>query len=742
MPRLGLPAYQWWSEGLHGVANSPGVSFNPDNRSDFGSATSFPQPITIGAAFDDALVLAVATTVSTEARAFSNAERAGLDFWTPNINPFRDPRWGRGQETPGEDPFHLSSYVKALIAGLQGTDDSAGSVDGKYKKIISTCKHFAGYDVESWDGNYRYQFDASISTQDMVEYYLPSFQACARDARVGAFMCSYNAVNGVPTCADDWLLNDVLRDHWNWTSDKEGFWVTSDCDAVQNVFLPHRWADSREGAAAASLKAGTDLNCGRYYSRHLGAAYDQRLINDTHLDTALTRLYASLVSLGYFDPAADQPYRALGWADVNTPAAQQLAYQAAVAGTVLLKNVNGTLPLSLAGKKVAVLGEWAAATTQMQGSYYGVPPYLHSPLYAVQQLVGNDSTFYSSSGFGDPTTDGWDSVWEAANAADILLYFGGVDDSIESEGNDRISLAWTGYALDLIGDLALTGKPLVVVQMGGGQLDSSPLVNNPGVSALLWGGYPGQDGGVAILDVITGAQAPAGRLPLTQYPADYIQNVSMTDMALRPDHASSFPGRTYRWYDGQAVFPFGSGLHYTTFAADMALPGAASRFDIASLTSNCSGVAYMDLCPFTSLPVTIDNTGSPTSDYVALLFLSGEFGPQPYPIKTLVAYDRAHNITGGSSGQVTLDLTLGSLSRVDENGNRVLYPGSYSLMLDLEPGLATVNFTLTGEQAVLDKWPAAPAGRRGTGTAEVGQDYYVGGVGTINDAGGQTLLST
>lgn len=705
----------------------------------------------MGAAFDDDLIYAVGTTVSTEARAFSNVGRCGLDLWTPNINPFRDPRWGRGQETPGEDPFHLSSYVKALIAGLQGTDDAAGSVNGTYKKIISTCKHFAGYDVESWNGNYRYQFDASISTQDMVEYYLPSFQACARDAKVGSFMCSYNAVNGVPTCADDWLLNDVLRDHWNWTSTSEGFgYVTSDCDAIQNVFLPHRWADSREAAAADSLKAGTDLNCGTYYSHHLGGAYDQGLINDTHLDTALTRLFASLVKLGYFDPADVQPYRALGWDDVNTPEAQQLAYEAAVEGIVLLKNVNDTLPLTsdqLEGKKIAVLGDWADATTQMQGNYYGVAPYLHSPLFAAQQLFGDENVLYSAGpSYGDPTTNSWDTIWDAADAADILLYFSGIDDSVESEGMDRVSLAWTGAQLDVIGELANLGKTLVVVQMGGGQVDSTPLVANPGVGALLWGGYPGQDGGVALLDLITGARAPAGRLPLTQYPAAYIANVSMTDMSLRPDASGDthFPGRTYRWYDGEAAFEFGYGLHYTTFSGEMALPsgnGSVGSFDIASLTANCSGVAYLDLCPFASVPVTVQNTGATTSDYVALLFLGGEFGPQPYPRKTLVAYERAHNITGGSSGQVTLDLTLGSLSRVDEDGNRVLYPGSYSLILDLEPGLAVVNFTLTGDEATLDQWPAAPTGRKGTGTDEVSQGYFVGGYGTVNDASGQAYLS-
>lgn len=740
VPRLGLPPYEWWSEALHGVANSPGVSFNTEQGGDFRYATSFPQPITLGAAFDDALVHAVATVVSTEARAFSNAGRAGLDFWTPNINPFRDPRWGRGQETPGEDPFHLSSYVKALIAGLEGTGDAAGSKNGKYKKVVSTCKHFAGYDVESWNGNYRYQFDAQISAQDMVEYYLPPFQACARDARVGAFMCSYNAVNGVPTCADGWLLNDVLRGHWNWTGGSDdGFWVTSDCDAVQNVFLPHRWSASREAAAADSLRAGTDLNCGTYYGHHLQGAYDRGLVNDTDLDTAVARLYGSLVRLGYFDPAGSQPYRSLGWDDVGTPEAQQLAYTAAVEGTVLLKNDNGTLPLDdLAGRKVAVIGDWAAATAQLQGNYHGVAPFLRSPLAAAQQLLGNESVLYSAGpGYQDPTTNSWDPIWEAAGAADAILYFGGIDEDTEAEGNDRVSIGWSGPQLDVIGELALLGKPLVVVAMGGGQLDSSPVAGNPGVGALLWGGYPGQDGGAAILDVITGKQAPAGRLPVTQYPAGYAAAVPMTDMALRPDAATNSPGRTYRWYEGDAVFSFGYGLHYTTFEADMSLSRAGDSFDIGSLTSNCTE-EYLDLCPFASVAATITNTGSVSSDYSALLFLRGAFGPAPHPLKTLVSYDRAHNISAPSgTAQLALNLTLGSLSRVDEAGNRVLYPGSYSLVLDLEPGLAAVNFTLTGDEKILDEWPAAPANRSGSGsgTGEVPAGYFVGGYGS--SVGGQ-----
>ena len=212
---------------LHGVASSPGVNFSSSGN--YSYATSFPQPITMGAAFDDALIEAVATVVSTEGRAFNNANRSGLDFWTPNINPYKDPRWGRGQETPGEDPFHLKSYVNSLIHGLQGGQDPV------IKKVIATCKHFAAYDLESWEGNYRYQFNAIVPTQDLVEYYLQPFQQCARDSNVGAAMCSYNAVNGVPSCANDYLLQTVLREHWGWTNDNQ--WITSDCDAVSFLSL-------------------------------------------------------------------------------------------------------------------------------------------------------------------------------------------------------------------------------------------------------------------------------------------------------------------------------------------------------------------------------------------------------------------------------------------------------------------------------------------------------------------------
>lgn len=612
-------------------------------------------------------------------------------------------------ETPGEDPYHLSSYVHALINGLQGGEDP------KYKRIVATCKHFVAYDMESWNGNYRYQFDAQIDSQDLAEYYMPPFQSCARDSNVGAFMCSYNAVNGVPTCADPYLLQTILREHWGWTNEQQ--WVTSDCDAVQNIFLPHNYTQTREEAAAVALNAGTDLDCGTYYQHHLPAAFEQGLFNESTLDMSLIRQYSSLVRLGYFDGDL-VPYRNLTFADVSTPQSQQLALQAAEEGITLLKN-DGLLPMKIDNStKIALIGDWANATTQMQGNYAGIAPYLHSPLYAAQQLGATVNYAYGP-GFGDPTTDSWNSIWAAANASDIIIYVGGIDNSVESEGMDRNTIAWTGTQLDAIGELAMYGKPMLLFQMGGGQIDSSPIANNPNISALLWGGYPGQDGGVAMFNIITGKTAPAGRLPTTQYPANYIAQVPMTNMSLRPGENN--PGRTYKWYNGTAVFEFGYGMHYTNFSAT-APTMSNCNFTISNLMANCTE-QYKDRCAFTTLDFEVKNTGSVDSDYVALGFLTGSFGPQPYPKKSLVKYTRLHGVSAGSSQAASLALTLGSLARVDDMGNTVLYPGDYSLMLDTQP-LAYVNFTLSGSPAVLDQWPQRPAATHQT------SNYFVGGFGT------------
>lgn len=241
----------------------------------------------MGSAFDDPLIKAVADVISTEARAFNNVARAGLDFFTPNINPFRDPRWGRGQETPGEDPFHTSQYVFNLIQGLQG------GIDPPNFKVAADCKHYAAYDLENWNGNNRMSFNAIVTPQDLSEYYLPPFQSCVRDAKVASVMCSYNSVNGIPSCASSYLLQDVLRDYWGFND--VGRWVTSDCDAVDNIFSTHHFTADYPHAVADALKAGTDVDCGGAYSAHLPDAFNQGLITRDDLERALTRLYSSLV---------------------------------------------------------------------------------------------------------------------------------------------------------------------------------------------------------------------------------------------------------------------------------------------------------------------------------------------------------------------------------------------------------------------------------------------------------------
>lgn len=270
----------------HGVANSPGSHFAPVGE-EFSFATSFPQPILMSAAFDDPLIYSIAEVISTEARAFGNAGWAGLDFFTPNINPFKDPRWGRGQETPGEDPFHIAQYVFQLVPALQGGFDPE-----PFYKVIADCKHFAAYDLENWHGNDRKGFNAIVSTQDLSEYYTPSFQSCVRDAKVASIMCSYNAVNGVPSCASSYLLQDVIRDYFGFGEDK---WVTGDCAAVESIFDFHHYTTTLANASAVALHAGTDVDCGDSFSTSLVQAVNESLVTEADIQKALVRLYGSLV---------------------------------------------------------------------------------------------------------------------------------------------------------------------------------------------------------------------------------------------------------------------------------------------------------------------------------------------------------------------------------------------------------------------------------------------------------------
>ncbi|KAK1756734.1 beta-xylosidase [Echria macrotheca] len=671
--RLGLNCYNWWSEALHGVAGAPGIDFSGD----FKTATSFPMPILTASAFDDDLVFKIASIIGKEARAFGNHGKSGLDYWTPNVNPFRDPRWGRGSETPGEDIARVNGYTEAFIRGMEGNKTQ--------RQIIATCKHYAGYDLEAWGGVDRHSFDAKITLQELAEYYMPPFRVCARDMNVGSFMCSYNSVNGIPSCANKYLLQTILREHWNWTSSNN--YITSDCEGVADISGGHKYARNLAAGTALAFNAGMDNSC-EYSggSSDIKGAVNSGALTEATLNQALTRQYEGLVRAGYFDSTAAQ-YASLGATDVNTDPAKQLALQAVTDGVVMLKN-DGTLPIK-AGVKVAMVGFWADDKSKLRGGYSGPPPYLVTPVQAATSL-GITVNAVNGSSTGPVTT--------AAKNSDVILYFGGLDTTAAAEGQDRTKITWPADQLALIQSLSAMGKPLVVIQMGD-QVDNSALLQNKGVNSILWASWPGQEGGSGIMQLISGKKSPAGRLPVTQYPANYT-TLPMTDMNLRP--SGSNPGRTYMWYPN-AVQPFGYGLHYTTFAPSVgAFP---STLAIADLTASCKE-QYLDKCPLPALPITVKNTGNATSDYVALAFVSStDAGPAPHPIKQLAAYGRLRDIAAGATATASLQWTLANLARHDASGNMVLYPGTYTITVD-EPTLATYKVTLTGAAATLDNWPA------------------------------------
>ncbi|KAK4188873.1 glycoside hydrolase [Podospora australis] len=692
--RLGLSAYQWWNEALHGVAINRGITWGGQ----FSAATQFPQAITTGATFDDVLINRIGIIISTEARAFANNGRAHLDFWTPNVNPFRDPRWGRGHETPGEDPFRNKKWAEAFVRGMQGT--------GATHRVIATCKHYAGYDLEHSGSTTRFNFNAKISMQELVEYYLPPFQQCARDSKVGSIMCAYNGVNGVPACLDPYMMDTVLRKHWNWTDSNQ--YVVSDCDAVyyaSNVNGGHRYKNMNYNSAiGASLEAGCDNMCWATSGTQPNPtnAFNARTFNQSTLDKALVRQFQGLVKAGYFD-GVDSIYRNLGAADVNTQLARDTALRAAEEGIVLLKNTDNFLPISLnqSATQVAMIGFWANTADKMLGGYSGTPPFGHDPVTAARNM--GITVNYAAGPLTQSSFDANAAV-SAAQKSAVIIFFGGIDNTVEKESGDRTGIAWPSGQVSVLQRLNQLNKPIIVVRMGT-HVDDTPVLALNNVMAVLWAGYPGQSGGTAVMNLITGLASPAGRLPMTVYPAAYTGQAPYTNMALRPSGA--YPGRTYKWYNGNAAFPFGHGLHYTNFSAS--IPDFPKTLSIQEIISSCRGKSvYLDQCPFTTVSVAVTNTGTWTSDYVVLGFLTGNFGPQPYPIKSLATYKRLSGVRGEETVTAELEWKLESLARVDGKGNTVLYPGEYTLVVDT-PEKTRVSFTLTGEEFVLDEWPQPPA---------------------------------
>ncbi|KAL4946476.1 Exo-1,4-beta-xylosidase xlnD [Aspergillus oleicola] len=685
VPRLGLPNYQVWGEALHGVGRA---TFK--DSGEFSWATSFPMPINTMAALNRTLIHQIADIISTQLRAFSNAGLGGVDVYSPNINTFRHPVWGRGQETPGEDIHLTSVYGYEYITALQG------GVDPDTIKIIGTAKHYAGYDIENWNNHSRLGNDMQITQQELSEYYTPPFIVASRDAKVRSVMCSYNAVNGVPSCSNKFFLQTLLRDTFEF--DEDGY-VSGDCGAVYNVWNPHGYADDEAGASAASILAGTDIDCGTSYQWYGEDAFSESLVSRSDVERGVIRLYTNLVQAGYFD-GLDAAFRDITWDHVLETDAWNIAYHAAVESIVLLKN-DDTLPLSDDISSVAIIGPWANVTDELQGNYFGPAPYLISPLQAFRD---SDLEVHYAKGtdLNSQSTSGFEAALTAARQADAIVFAGGIDNTLEAEAQDRQNITWPGNQLDLIQQLSELDKPLIVLQMGGGQVDSSSLKTNDNVNALIWGGYPGQSGGHALVDIITGKRAPAGRLVTTQYPAEYAEVFPAIDMNLRPN--GSNPGQTYMWYTGEPVYEFGHGLFYTTFD-EWSDKDSTEKFEIQELLATPHpGVEYVEQRVLLNFTASIKNTGERESDYTALVYVNTTAGPEPYPNKWVVGFDRLGELQPGDEQTLTVPVIVESVARTDEKGNRVVYPGKYELALNNERSVV-LAFELTGQEAVILSWP-------------------------------------
>jgi beta-glucosidase len=628
IPRLGVPAYDWWNEALHGVARA-------------GRATVFPQAIALAATFDEPLVHRVATAISDEARAkFNLAQKRGargrydgLTFFSPNINIFRDPRWGRGQETYGEDPLLTARMGVAFIRGLQGDDEH-------WWKTAATAKHFAVHSGPEAD---RHGFDARPSEHDLHDTYLPQFEAAVREGKVASVMAAYNRLDGQPCVASPRLLEETLRKAWGFPG-----YVVGDCGAVDDVFAHHHAEPSLEAAAAAALRAGTDLDCGRAYAA-LGPALGRGLITEAELDRALVRLFSARFKLGLLDPADATPWSSLGEQTIDSAANRQLSREAAARAVVLLENRNATLPLGPAVRRIAVVGPTADDQEVLLANYHGTPSHavtLLEGIRAAARARGVNVRYARGAtlaGSGGSTAQLREAV-AAARRSDVVVAVVGLDPQLEGEeresalnpAGDRRDLKLPGSQERLVEALIATGKPVVVVLTGGGAL-AVPFAAAH-AAALLDAWYPGQEGGNAVADVLFGAVNPAGRLPITFYR-------SIADLPPFADYAMR--GRTYRYLTAAPLYRFGDGRSYTTFRyANLAVTGDGK-----------------------TITVEVQNTGARAGDEVVQVYVLPHDPPAYAPRRWLAAFTRV-SLAAGERRSVSLALPPDALTLVDERGTR------------------------------------------------------------------------
>ncbi|TKY52465.1 beta-D-xylosidase 2 [Spatholobus suberectus] len=676
VPRLGIKGYEWWSEALHGVSNvGPGTKFGGQ----FPAATSFPQVITTAASFNASLWEAIGRVASDEARAMYNGGTAGLTYWSPNVNIFRDPRWGRGQETPGEDPILAGRYAASYVRGLQGTD-------GNRLKVAASCKHFTAYDLDNWNGVDRFHFNAQVSKQDIEDTFNVPFRMCVKEGKVASVMCSYNQVNGVPTCADPNLLKRTVRGQWG----LDGY-IVSDCDSVGVFYTSQHYTSTPEEAAADAIKAGLDLDCGPFLGQHTQNAVKKGLLSEADVNGALANTLTVQMRLGMYDgEPSGHPYGNLGPRDVCTPSHQELALEAARQGLVLLKNHRPSLPLSKRHHRtVAVIGPNSNVTVTMIGNYAGIACGYTSPLQGIGRYA---RTIHELGCANVACTDDkqFGRAINAAQQADATVLVMGLDQSIEAETVDRAGLLLPGRQQDLVSKVAAASKgPTILVTMSGGPVDITFAKNDPRIQGILWAGYPGQAGGAAIADILFGTAIPGGKLPMTWYPQGYIRNLPMTNMAMLPSRSTGYPGRTYRFYNGPVVYPFGYGLSYTRFVHTLAsapkvvsIPVDGHRHGNSTNIGNKAIKVTHARCGKLSISLHVDvkNVGSKDGTHTLLVFSAPPAGNGHWaPHKQLVAFEKVH-VPAKALQRVRVNIHVCKLlSVVDRSGTRRIPMGLHSI---------------------------------------------------------------
>ena len=637
--RLGIPAYNWWNEALHGVARG-------------GTATVFPQAIGMAAMFDDEFLEKIADVISTEARAKYNALSAegdrdiyhGLTMWSPNINIFRDPRWGRGHETYGEDPYLTSCMGKAFVRGLQG--------NGETMKTSACAKHFA---VHSGPEAVRHQFNAIASQKDMAETYLPAFKALVCDADVEAVMGAYNRINGEPCCASPSLMK-LLRENWGF----EGHFV-SDCWAIRDFHENHRVTSGPTESAAMALKAGCDLNCGCTYE-HIMEAYDEGKITEEDITRSAVRVLTTRFMLGILGDEGSE-YDAIPYEVIECEEHQEMTYRAALKSCVLLKN-NGVLPLDpVKSGTIGVIGPNADSRIALIGNYHGIPSRYVTVLEGIQDLTaGTNRVLYSQGcdlfrNYVESLARPNDRIAEAVTVAkrsDTVILVLGLDETLEGEEGDTGNSYNSGDKEDLLlpasqrrlmQKVLEVGKPTVVILMAGSSIDLEEAEEKTDAILLSW--YPGALGGRAVADLVFGKESPSGKLPVTFY-----RNDALKELPTFTDY--SMAGRTYRYYQGSPLYPFGYGLTY-------------GQYSILDLKVE-DGIAH----------IRVLNDGDSETDEVIELYLHDEGSSDAPPNPALCGFKRIR-LKANEEGEFSIPIDPNAFTVVDEQGRRVPGSGKWKL---------------------------------------------------------------